>query len=156
MTHGLNTAHLGNWSGYYHFDDDNFLNPLPEVFASKVPGFSAVTLSRAQQFQVSNTAILNPNTVNEVRLNYTRFAFLKNKPVGGLGKIEDFGYIRGDATNPLGVIPTSSKYEAVDIVIIANTGAEFGLPDGTTGPYDNTYQLADNFSKVTGKHTLKF
>ena len=44
----LNTAHLGNWSGYYHFDDANFLNPLPEVFASKVPGFSAVTLSRAQ------------------------------------------------------------------------------------------------------------
>ena len=42
----LNTAHLGNWSGYYHFDDANFLNPLPEVFASKVPGFSAVTLSR--------------------------------------------------------------------------------------------------------------
>jgi len=152
----LNTAHLGNWSGYYHFDDANFLNPLPEVFASKVPGFSAVTLSRAQQFQVSNTAILNPNTVNEVRLNYTRFAFLKNKPVGGLGKIEDFGYIRGDATNPLGVIPTSSKYEGVAIITLANTGAEFGLPDGTTGQYNNTYQIADNFSKVTGKHTLKF
>ena len=41
--------------------------------------------------------MLNPSTVNELRLNYTRFAFLKNKPVGGLGKIEDFGYFRGDA-----------------------------------------------------------
>ena len=151
----LNTAHLGNWSGYYHFDDANFLNPFP-AFTSNVPGFSAVTLSRAQQFQVGNTAIFNPNTVNEVRLNYTRFAFLKNKPVGGLGKIEDFGYIRGDAANPLGVIPTNSKYEGVAPISLDNTGTSFGLPDGTTGQYNNTYQITDNFSKVVGKHTLKF
>ena len=32
----------------------------------------------------------------------------------------------------------------------------FGLPDGTTGQYNNTYQITDNFSKVLGKHTLKF
>jgi hypothetical protein len=151
----LNTAHLGNWSGYYHFDDANFLNPYP-AFTSNVPGFPAVTVSRAQQIQVSNTAILNPNTVNEVRLNYTRFAFLKNKPAGGLGKIEDFGYIRGDAANPLGVIPTNSKYEGVAPISLDNTGPSFGLPDGTTGQYNNTYQITDNFSKLVGKHTLKF
>jgi hypothetical protein len=151
----LNTAHLGNWSGYYHFDDANFLNPYP-AFTSNVPGFPAVTVSRAQQIQLSNTAILNPNTVNEVRLNYTRFAFLKNKPVGGLGKIEDFGYIRGDAANPLGVIPTNSNYEGVAPISLDNTGPSFGLPDGTTGQYNNTYQITDNFSKLAGKHTLKF
>src|SRR5207253_9906 len=141
----LNTAHLGNWSGYYHFDDANFLNPFP-AFTSNVPGFSAVTLSRAQQFQVSNTAIFNPNTVNEVRINYTRFAFLKNKPVGGLGKIEDFGYIRGDAANPLGVIPTNSKYEGVAPISLDNTGTSFGLPDGTTGQYNDTYKVSSNLT----------
>src|SRR5439155_24199255 len=56
----------------------------------------------------------------------------------------------------LGVIPTYPKYEGVAIITLANTGAEFGLPDGTTGQYNNTYQITDNFSKVTGKHTLKF
>jgi hypothetical protein len=71
-----------------------------------VPGFSAVTLSRAQQIQVGNTAIINPKTVDEVRLNYTRFAFLRNKPVGGLGNIEDFGYVRGDPTNRFILIQT--------------------------------------------------
>jgi Carboxypeptidase regulatory-like domain/TonB dependent receptor len=154
----LNTAHLGNWSGYYHFDDANFLNPFHEFDASKVPGFSAVTLSRAQQIQVSNTAIINPNTVNEVRLNYTRLAFLKDKPVGGLGNIEDFGFQRGDPTNPfnLGVIPTNAKYEGLATISLANTGLEMGLPDGTTGQYNNSYQITDNFSRVTGKHTLKF
>ena len=35
-------------------------------------------------------------------------------------------------------------------------GMSFGLPDGTTGQYNNTYQITDNFSKVLGKHTLKF
>jgi len=154
----LNTAHLGNWSGYYHFDDANFLNPFHEFDASKVPGFSTVTLSRGQQIQVSNTAIINPNTVNEVRLNYTRLAFLKDKPVGGLGNIEDFGFQRGDSTNPfnLGVIPTNAKYEGLATISLANTGLEMGLPDGTTGQYNNSYQITDNFSKVTGKHTLKF
>ena len=147
----LNTAHFGNWSAYYHFDDANFLNPYP-AFTSNVPGFSAVTLSRAQQIQLSNTAILNPNTVNEVRLNYTRFAFLKNKPVGGLGKITDLGYVQGG----LGVIPTNPKYEGVAPIGLNNTGVAFGLPDGTTGQYNNTYQITDNFSKVMGKHTLKF
>jgi hypothetical protein len=152
----FNTAHVGNWSAYYHWDDANFLNPYCSCFVSNLPGFSTVSLSRAQQAQLSNTAILNPNTVNEVRFNYTRFAFLKNKPVGGLGKIEDFGYFRGDATHPLGVIPTNSAYEGVAPINLAQMGANFGLPDGTTGQYNNTFQVIDNFSKVIGKHTLKF
>jgi TonB dependent receptor len=81
---------------------------------------------------------------------------LRNKPVGGLGKIEDFGYFRGDATHPLGVIPTNSKYEGVASVLFGQMGSAFGLPDGTTGQYNNTYQITDNFSKIIGKHTLKF
>jgi hypothetical protein len=148
----LNTAHLGNWSGYYHFDDANYLNPLPEVFASKVPGFPVVTPSRAQQIQVSNTALLNASTVNEVRLNYTRFAFLKNEPKGGLGDITNFGFVKGG----LGIFPSNPTYEGVGTITFANTGFEFGLPDGITGQYNNSYQITDNFTKVKGKHTLKF
>ena len=151
----FNTGHFGNWSGYYHFDDANYLNPYP-AFTSNLPGFSATTLSRAQQIQLSNTALLNPNTVNEVRINYTRVGLLRNKPVGGLGSIEDSGYLRGDATHPLGVIPTNSKYEGVAPISFGQMGSAFGLPDGTTGQYNNTYQITDNFSKVFGKHSLKF
>jgi carboxypeptidase family protein len=152
----FNSGHFGTWSGYYHFDDANFLNPYCDCFVSNLPGFSAVTLSRAQQVQLSNTSLLNPNTVNELRLNYTRIGLLRNKPVGGLGKIEDFGYLRGDSTNPLGVIPTNSKYEGVAPISFGQMGSAFGLPDGTTGQYNNTYQITDNFSKIIGKHTLKF
>jgi len=152
-----NTGHFGNWSGYYHFDDTNYLNPFCNCFGpNTAPGFSTVTLSRAQQVQLSNTALLNPSTVNEVRLNYTRIGLLRNKPVGGLGKIEDFGYFRADAAHPLGVAPTNPKYEGVASVTFGQMNTQFGLPDGTTGQYNNTYQIADNFSKIVGKHSLKF
>jgi hypothetical protein len=152
----FNSGRFGTWSGYYHFDDTNYLNPFCDCFSKTAPGFSTVTLSRAQQVQLSNTALLNPNTVNEVRLNYTRIGLLRNKPVGGLGKIEDFGYIRGDAAHPLGVFPTNSKYEGVAPISFGQMNSYFGLPDGTTGQYNNTYQITDNFSKIIGKHTLKF
>jgi hypothetical protein len=146
----LNTGHGGTLSFYYHFDDANFLNPYNPL--SNVPGFPAVTPSRAQQVGVNYTTIFNATTVNELHLSYTRFAFLKNKPQGGLGKITDFGFVQGG----LGVIPSNPKYEGVASIGLNNTGAMFGLPDGITGQYNNTYQITDNFTKITGKHTLKF
>ncbi len=142
---------LGNWSFYYHLDDANFLDPYP-AFTSNVPGFPATTVSRAQQFVLNHTTIFGSTAVNEARASYTRFAFLKNKPVGGLGKITDFGYVEGG----LGVIPTNHAYEGVAPIGFDQMGTAFGLPDGTTGQYNNTYQIADNFSKILGKHTLKF
>ncbi|MGH9504121.1 MAG: carboxypeptidase regulatory-like domain-containing protein [Terriglobales bacterium] len=142
---------FGNWSFYYHFDDSSFLNPYP-AFTSNVPGFSAVTDSRGQLFGLSHTSIINSTTVNELHLNYTRFAFLKNKPVGGLGKVTDFGYVEGG----LGINPVNPDTEGVAPIGLDQLGLNFGLPDGTTGQYNNTYQITDGFSKVAGKHTLKF
>ncbi|MBV9301169.1 MAG: TonB-dependent receptor [Acidobacteriaceae bacterium] len=147
----LNTQRFGNWGFYYYFDDTTFLSPYP-AFTSNVPGFSAVTPSRAQQVSINQTSILSPTAVNEVHLSYTRLALLKNKPVGGLGKITDFGFVEGG----LGVIPSNPAYEGVAPVALNQTGVNFGLPDGTTGQYNNTYQISDNFSKVIGSHTVKF
>lgn len=142
---------LGTWSFYYHFDDSSYLNPYP-AFTSNVPGFSAVTDSRGQMIGLSHTSILNTTTVNEFHVSYTRFAFLRNKPVGGLGKVTDFGYVQGG----LGINPVNPDTEGVAPIGLDQLGLNFGLPDGTTGQYNNTYQVTDNFSKVTGRHTLKF
>ncbi len=142
---------FGNWSFYWHFDDSSFLNPYP-AFTSNVPGFSAITDSRGQLIGVSHTTVINSTTVNELHLNYTRFAFLKNKPVGGLGPITDFGYVQGG----LGINPVNPDTEGVAPISFGQLGLNFGLPDGTTGQYNNTYQITDSFSKVLGKHTLKF
>jgi hypothetical protein len=145
-----NTGHGGTLSAYYHFDDATFLNPYNPL--SNSPGFAANTPSRAQQLGLNYTTIINSGTVNEFHVSYTRFAFLKNVPKGGLGKVTDFGFVEGG----LGVIPSNPKYEGVASIGLNNTGPAFGLPDGITGQYNNTYQITDNFTKVTGKHTLKF
>jgi hypothetical protein len=146
----LNTPHGGNLSFYYHWDDATYLSPYNPL--SNVPGFAVVTPSRAQQFGVNYTTFFNATTVNELHLSYTRFAFVKNEPQEGLGNITSFGYVEGG----LGIIPSNPKYEGVASIGLNNTGAMFGLPDGVTGQFNNTYQVTDNFTKVSGKHTLKF
>lgn len=146
----LNTKHGDNLSFYYHFDDATYLSPYNPL--SNVPGFAVVTPSRAQQVAVNYTRILNPETVNELHLSYTRFAFIKNEPQEGLGDITNYGFVKGG----LGVIPSNPKYEGVASIGLNNTGTMFGLPDGVTGQYNNTYQITDNFTKVKGRHTLKF
>src|SRR5215471_2402736 len=146
----ITTSHGGTLSGYYHFDDATFLSPYNPL--SNVPGFPVVTPSRAQQISINYTSIINPVTVNEFHLSYTRFAFVKNQPQGGLGKNTDFGFVEGG----LGVIPSNPKYNGMASIGLNNTGVQFGLPDGITGQYNNTYQVSDNFTKVKARHTIKF
>ncbi|MGA2858929.1 MAG: carboxypeptidase regulatory-like domain-containing protein [Candidatus Sulfotelmatobacter sp.] len=146
----LNTGHGGTLSAYYHWDDADYQAPYNPL--SNLPGFAVDTPSRAQQIGVNYTTIFNANTVNEFHVSYTRFAFLKNRPIEGLGNITDFGFMKGG----LGVIPSNPKYEGVPSIGLNNTGASFGMPDGITGQYNNTYQITDNFTKVKGRHSLKF
>ena len=56
----------------------------------------------------------------------------------------------------MGINPVNPATEGVAPIGLDQLGLNFGLPDGTTGQYNNTYQFTDNFSKVTGRHTLKF
>jgi len=146
----LTTQKFGNWSFYYHYDDSDVLRPYSGF--TNLPGFPAITPTRAQQANVSHTLTFGPSTVNEARFNYTRMATTINEPAGGLGKVGDFGYVTGG----LGINPVDPAAEGVaPIGLYGATGASFGLPDGTTGQFNNTFQVVDNFSKVAGKHTLK-
>ena len=150
----LNTQRTGNWAAYYHFDDSRVVSPFGSGWPNNVPGFSTYTPARAQQMNLSNTRNFGATAVNEVRLNFTRSSLTANKPIGGLGNPSDFGYVSGG----LGIIPVDPNVEGVpDIALDGATGGTgFGLPDGTTGQYNNTYQASDNFSKIVGKHTMKF
>ena len=80
----LLTQRTGNWFVYYMFDDATVTNPLA---ASSVPGFPTVTPSRAQQAVLSNTKLLGPTAVNEVRLSFTRAAVITDQPTAGFGKV---------------------------------------------------------------------
>lgn len=149
----LNNQLTGNWSFYYHFDDSRVLRPYPGGgWPSNVPGFPAVTPSRSQQFNMGNTRNFGATAVNEARLNFTRASLTLNEPTGGLGKVTDFGYVGGGD----GIISSDPNFEGVGpIGLFGSTGVGFGVPDGTTGQYNNTFQALDNFSKIVGKHTFK-
>ena len=147
----LTTQSKGNWSVYYHYDDSNVLRPYP-AFTSNVPGFPAGTPQRGQQANVSNTLNFGPTAVNEARFNYTRLALTLNKPTAGLGPVGDFGYQSGGS----GIISSDPSLEGVPpIGLFGATGLSFGLPDGTTGQFNNSFQGLDNFTKIVGRHTIK-
>jgi hypothetical protein len=144
----LNNERTGNWLFYYHYDNANVDAPYP---AANVPGFSALTPSRAQQFNLSNTKTFSPTTVNEFVFNYTRSALLARNPTGGLGDITSFGFVKGG----LGIIPVYPPLEGMPYLNLGLLGITIGIPDGTTGQFNNTFQWTDHLSKVMGRHTMK-
>ena len=109
----------GNWGFYYHYDNATVVNPYG---GSNFPGFASSTPSRSQQFNLSNTQIISPTTVNEVRLNITRFAYRSNEPVTGLGKVSTFGF----QESGLGLLPQIPSEEGVPIIQLNQLGDSFG------------------------------
>src|SRR5450432_371191 len=146
----LLTQRTGNWFGYYMFDDATVTNPLA---GSSVPGFPTITPSRAQQAVLSNTKILGPSAVNEVHLSFTRSAVITDQPTAGFGKVADLGFVTGTGT--LGIIPSGPPgYEGLPPLSFINFG--IGSPTLTTFQPDNTWHFSEAFSKVYGRHTMKF
>jgi hypothetical protein len=144
------TQRYGNWFVYYMYDDATVTNPLP---ASSVPGFPTVTPSRAQQAVLSNTKIFGPSAVNEAHLSFTRASVITDQPTAGFGKVSDFGFVTGLGT--LGIIPSGPPgYEALPPLSFINFS--IGSPTLTTFQPNNTWHLSDGFSKIFGRHTLKF
>ncbi|HEY7306032.1 MAG TPA: carboxypeptidase regulatory-like domain-containing protein [Bryobacteraceae bacterium] len=140
----------GNWTGYYYFDDYSQLDPYG---ASSFPtGFGSEARNRNQLFTLSNTYVVNPTAVNDFRLSYTRIV-VRSVPAGSVPpSLESMGFITGPGT--LGINNSGpTGYQAVPDISLNNFS--FGDP-GTNNAIQNTYQVGDNFSKVTGRHTLKF
>jgi hypothetical protein len=137
----------GNWAFYYHFDDATVLNP----YGASVPGFASSTPSRSQQFNLSNTQILGPTAVNELRLNFTRFAYRASQPVTGLGKVSSWGFQEGG----LGLLPQDPQLEGVPSINLNQLGTSFGVSLPAILIQD-AYHVSDGFSKIVGRHTLKF
>ena len=149
----FNNRKTGNWSFYYHFDDSTFYSALP-TGGSSVPGFPAVTPTRAQQFVLSNTKVLGPSAVNEARLSFFRTATHLDNPQGGKASLSSLGFVTGAGS--LGIIPDAYPGfpEYVPQVYFNSFG--IGTPSLITFQPNNTYMVSDGFSKVVGRHTLKF
>jgi hypothetical protein len=148
----FNSRKTGNWSFYYHFDDSTVNSALPDGGAS-VPGFPAVTPTRAQEFVLSNTKTIGPTAVNEARVTFFRTATHLDNPSGGQASLASLGFVTGAGT--LGIIPdaTTGFPEFVPQVYFNNFN--IGTPSLITFQPNNTYTASEGVSKSMGKHTLK-
>jgi hypothetical protein len=100
----FNNQKTGTWSFYYHFDDSTVASALPSGGAS-VPGFPAVTSTRAQEFVVSNTKTVGPSAVNEARATFFRTATHLGTPTGGQASLDSLGFVTGAGTSELFPMP---------------------------------------------------
>jgi hypothetical protein len=151
----FNNRLTGNWSWYYHFDDSSVLNALPLLpGTNEVPGFPSLTPTRAQEFVMSNTKTLGPTAVNEARVTFFRTAVHKDNPAGGFAQLSSLGFVTGPGT--LGIIPNGLPGYRQYLPQITFNNFSLGVPALNTFQPDNTYMVSDGFSKVVGRHTLKF
>jgi len=147
----LNRSQSDIWSFYYSFDDASLLNPYA---GGNVPGFPGLTPSRGQQANLRDAHTFGSSAVNTLTMNYTRYAIRTDSPSGqGLGSPSSFGFDAGG----LGIVPTAPQYAGVPSVNFTGAySAGFGVPVTINRQADNTFQIADSYSRILGSHTLVF
>src|ERR1700757_1777145 len=145
----------GNWSWYYTIDNSTVYTA---VFSSgngaTVPGFPSNTPSRAQEFVMSNTKTFGTTSVNEARVSFFRTALHKDNPAGSFASLSSLGFVTGAGS--LGIIPSTTPGYPEYVPQIIFNNFTIGVPPLNTFQPNNTYVATDVFSKVLGKHRLKF
>ncbi len=155
-------------TGYYYFTQHFLEKPFARFQAggANLPGFGDLTDERIQQLNVSHTWTIGSTAVNEARFTFFR---------EGQGT-----FLHPQHTNPVQDscpnIPAANCFAVPlpgnpDLGIHPNLGAgREGLPfvnisggfsignnfEGELPQVGNTFQWSDSFSKVIGKHSLKF
>ncbi len=127
-----------------------FLQTTPQVetlpfTGSTLPGFGDESVSASKTFSADWTHTFGPTSVNELRLSYVRL---------NLQTVEPQQVVQPSS---LGFAINPQNAAAAGAPFIGVTGY-FSLGFSTNGPQpriDETREIADNFSKVVGSHTIK-
>ncbi len=146
--------YVGEFSGYYFADNYTVLNPYPTAQGgATVPGFNARNRGLAQLVDGSLNSPIGAGTVNTVNVSYMRNAALVGTPVGGLGpSLASQGFVTGE--NSLGIVPQQPNSQGVENVIFNDF--TMGLPVTNLFQAENLFQVADDLTRMLGRHTLTF
>ena len=152
---------FGVISAYYFIDDFTLNDPTPSDIGANVPGFGASNIGRAQLASVGISKTLSSSAVNEFHLSYTRSAAHFGQPTQGVkpGTLASLGFTVPATVGGVfngGIAPVEPSLDGVPSVNFGTLGTTFGLPSVTTEQFNNTYQVQDNFTKIVGRHTLRF
>jgi hypothetical protein len=132
--------------GYFLWERFISTQALPFTGAT-VPGFAENDTEHWQQYTAAWNHTFSGSTLNEVRVGYTRLNFLSTAPAAPVAP---------STAGFTGINPQLTSGEGLPVVSV--TGL-FELGFSQNGPQpriDQTYHFTDNFSKIVGKHTLKF
>jgi hypothetical protein len=166
-----NTASYGMISAYYHGDDDTLHNPFPNsgatVASPNIGAFTGLDRTRAQVIVLSDTKSFGSTAVNEFRFSYLRNAAHLFTPEGGLSQngkpitLSSLGFNPPTGSGPTfngGIAPIAPQFEGVPAIDFTGTlnGTNLGVPADSPNQFNNTFQWQDNFSKILGRHSLKF
>ncbi len=103
---------------------------------------------------MSNTKTIGPSAVNEARVTFFRTSTHLDNPTGGKARFASLGFVTGVGT--LGIIPDATPGFPEYVPQIYFNNFTIGAPSLITFQPNNTYTVSDGFSKVIGRHTLKF
>ena len=145
---------FGLLSAYYFIDDFSLNDPYPVAQSgASVPGFSALTLGRAQLLSLGDTKTLTTSAINELHVSYLRDATNVGEPLGGRGvSLESQGFVNADGTNSIVALdPKGQSVENLNFNAYS-TGAAANELTQT----NNTFQVTDTLTRVIGNHTVKF
>ncbi|HZU43802.1 MAG TPA: carboxypeptidase regulatory-like domain-containing protein [Terriglobales bacterium] len=146
IDHKLSDKH--QLSGRYAFADSNQTFPFGGIgteTGSRFPQFSQISPTRVQLVSLSLLSTLSPTHINEIRFGYSRYRTSFTSADANFDPAT-LGFNFG--TGKLG-LPEFDFGGIFD-----NLGAlTFSIPRGRVSA---TYQVLDNYTWLTGRHTFKF
>ena len=151
---------------YYYgsdaFDDEPFSSFVAS--GANLPGFGNVTRGRFQQLNLSHVWTITASAINEARFVYYRQGQGKLLSPARTNLVQDSCVVVpttecfADPANPsFGITPGyGANYEGVPFVSLAG-GFAFGNNEGGNfSQTGNIYQGLDTYTRMVGKHTVKF
>jgi hypothetical protein len=147
------TRGRGSLTGYYFLDNYSLDNPYPTgTGGASVPGFDATSHGRAQLASLEHTMTFGNAALNEFHLSFMRNANSVGQPRGGVGpSLTDQGFSSGDQDS---IVPGKLATEGIEN--LAFNDFTFGVDTTALVQTENIYEISDAFSRIVGKHGLKF
>jgi hypothetical protein len=153
-------------SFYYYGTDASDAEPFSYFLGqgANVPGFGTKTRTRYQQLNLSHSWTITAKAINEARFVYYREgegSLLSpthtNLVQNSCSQVAPTQCFSDPSNRLLGITPGYGvQYEGVPFVALSGGFAYGNNPNGNFSQTGNVYQAQDIYSRILGKHTLKF
>ena len=136
--------------GRYTYWDIN-THPTQYVFGTADGGPTSLVsgLVADQQVVIGDVYTFNPSTIGEFRLSYLR-ARTPITPANNTVNLSQFGPVWAELSSSL------THQQFPDPIVVGTIPYPYAGMDVTTNSTANDYAVAASFTKIVGRHTLKF